>query len=152
MSPRKHPRPVALAVVRDGERVFVCECRDPVTGQRFYRPPGGRIRFGERGAEAAAREMGEETGARLTEVRYLGTLESIFEYGGKPGHEIALIYEAAFADPACYGAAWLPRLDRPGESRRVVWRALDSFGEGGPPLYPAGLLALLREAAAGRPT
>ena len=152
MSPHKRPRPVALVVVRDGARIFVCECRDPATGQWFYRPPGGQIKFGEHGAEAAVREMGEETGAQLTGVRYLGMLESIFEYGGKPGHEIALIYEATFADPACYGVAWLPRLDRPGENRRVVWRALDSFEGGGPPLYPEGLLVLLQEGLAGRPT
>lgn len=143
MPPR--PRAVALAAISYGDRLLVSEVRDPATGALFYRPPGGRIRFGERAAETVVRELAEEAGVVVRPLRMLGVLESVFEYGGQPAHEIVLIVEAEPVDPALTARESLPRLDRP--DRRLVWRALADFDAPGAPLLaPAGLLDLLRAA------
>ena len=76
-------RPLALAVFRDGSRILV---EDNAAWDRrdwFYRPPGGGVEFGERAADALRREMREEFNAEVTDVRLLGTLESIFDYHGQ---------------------------------------------------------------------
>jgi len=46
--------------------------------------------------------MWEEVGAKIKNLTYIGMIENIFEYDGKPGHEIVLVYEADFADSLLY--------------------------------------------------
>jgi hypothetical protein len=40
-------RPIAIAIIRRGERIFVAEGTDDVTEETFYRPLGGLVEFGE---------------------------------------------------------------------------------------------------------
>ena len=75
---------------------------DVVKKQRFYRPLGGGIEFGERAEDAARRELQEELGAELTDLRLLGTFENLFTYQGRPGHELIWLYEARFTDASLY--------------------------------------------------
>jgi ADP-ribose pyrophosphatase YjhB (NUDIX family) len=62
--PREYPeRPilaVAAVVLRGGEVLLIRRAREP--GRGLYSLPGGAVRAGERLAEAAAREVLEETG------------------------------------------------------------------------------------------
>ncbi|GII03762.1 NUDIX hydrolase [Planobispora takensis] len=56
-------RPAARVVCVDGRgRVLLMRWYDPVGGQEFWEPPGGGIDPGETPAEAARRELAEETG------------------------------------------------------------------------------------------
>lgn len=135
-------RPIALAVIRDGGRILVFQGHDPRKGETFYRPLGGGIDFGERGADALRRELREELGVELAEVRYLGTLENIFEYDGRPGHEIVLVFEARFIDAKLYQRPWLDGQES-GGAFRAIWKDLDDFAVRGGRLYPTGLLALI---------
>ena len=111
-------------------------------GETFYRPLGGGIEFGERGAEVLAREMREEVGAEIEHVRYLGTLENVFTYRGEPGHEICLLYEADFVDCTMADLAFVEGTDGD-EPLLALWKPLSDFGPGKPPLYPSGLLAVI---------
>jgi len=61
-------RPIAVAVFRDDNRIFVAQYRDPRSGVTFYRPIGGAIDFGERGSECVAREMREELGTEIKDL------------------------------------------------------------------------------------
>jgi len=135
-------RPIAICVCRDGDRILVAEGRDSKKDQTFYRPLGGTIEFGERGEETVRRELMEEIGATLTEVRYLGMLENIFVYEGRRGHEIVLVYDGKLADRSLYQKE-LIQGDELGQEFKAVWKRLDDFGDGKPPLYPEGLLVLL---------
>ena len=74
--PPARVRPLAIVVVRhpDG-RVLVAPGFDHVKGQRFYRPLGGEVEFGERAEEAARREIQEEIGAEVEDLRLLATFE-----------------------------------------------------------------------------
>ncbi len=136
-------RPLALAIIRQGDRILVSEGYDPIKQQAFYRPLGGKIEFGERGAEAAIRELREELNAELTNVRYLGMLENIFTFVGQAGHEIVLLYEARFADPMLYAQESIEGVEPDdGSPIRGDWKSLSAFGPDAP-LYPDGLLALI---------
>ncbi len=139
---KRRIRAIALAIIRDRGRLFVFEAYDAVKGETFYRPLGGGIEFGERGADALAREMREEIGAEIRDVRYLGMLENVFTYRGEPGHEICLLYEARFADPAMCERTRIEGMDG-SEPLLALWKPLSEFGPGRAPLYPEGLLGLM---------
>lgn len=143
---KKHRiRPLALCVFRRRDLIFVSQGYDSRINQTFYRPIGGRIEFGERGADAVAREVREEIGAEIADLKYLGTLESIFTYEGAPLHEIVLIYDGRFRDPAMNQDDIKARgIDDGDILYEATWKPLDYFREpDAPPLYPAGLLDLL---------
>ena len=109
-----------------------------------YRPLGGTIEFGERGHDTVVREIREEIGAELVDVRYLGTLENLFVYLGRPGHEIALIYMAHLRDGSLQDRDLITARDDAGGTFRCLWKPLDEF-RGGVPLYPDGLLEMLTD-------
>jgi 8-oxo-dGTP pyrophosphatase MutT (NUDIX family) len=123
--------------------ILVAEYFDPSKQQVFYRPLGGAIEFGERGADALAREMREELGAQVQDLRYLTTFENIFVYNGRRGHEIVLVYEGEFADPTYYKQSRLPGKEDDDTPLAVVWKPLTFFQKGSAPLYPDGLLEFL---------
>ena len=154
MSKRKKKariRPLALCVFRRDDKIFVSQGYDTRADQTFYRPIGGKIEFGERGADAVMREAREELDADVVDLLYLGTLENIFTYEGEPGHEIVLIYDGRFADPDMNrDDLTLQGADDGDVLYEAGWKRLDSFrGPDSPPLYPAGLLAFLDSAKPG---
>jgi hypothetical protein len=118
--------------------------------ETFYRPLGGRIEFGEHGHVTVVREVQEEIGAAVANLRYLGTLENIFVYNGEPGHEIVRIYDGEFVDRSLYEREVVHGHEDDPDYQgpiRVVWKSLDFFREGNGPLYPDGLLELLADSA-----
>lgn len=136
-------RPIALCVFRDGDRILVLEGYDPLKQQTFYRPLGGGIEFGESSEEAVRREIKEELDAEIAGLRLLGTLENIFVFNGKPGHEIVQVYDGRLNDPGMYEQAEMSAIEANGETIKVVWKGLDEFNPQ-TPLYPDGLLELLK--------
>lgn len=134
-------RPVVLGIVRRGDELLVLEGHDAVKGQTFYRPLGGGIEFGEPSEQALHREFREELGVELTGVERLGVVENVFEFEGRPGHEIDILYRADIADPAFYERADPgPILD---EGTPVRWLPLRDVVAGDAVLYPTGLLDLI---------
>lgn len=145
-------RPLALCVFRRADKIFVARGYDSVKDETFYRPIGGRIEFGERGDETVQREVREEIDAEAADLVYLGTLESIFRYEGKARHEIVMIYDGRFTDPARNQDDYRVHGSDDGDILyQGSWKPLDFFRcEGAPPLYPSGLLALLDRARTSR--
>ena len=146
---KRRIRPLALCVFRHEDRLFLSRGYDSHKDEAFYRPIGGRIEFGELSSKTVAREVMEEIGAQVANLVYLGTLESVFSYEGAPHHEIVLIYDGRFCDSAMYeDDLTITGRDDGKVLYTAGWRRLEAFrGEGAPPLYPAGLLALLDAAA-----
>jgi 8-oxo-dGTP pyrophosphatase MutT (NUDIX family) len=136
-------RPLAICLFRHEGRVLVNEAHDPVKDLRFCRPLGGGIEFGETGVEALRREIVEELGEEIGEIRFLGALENIFTYLGEPGHEIVLVYDATFLDTSLYQRPFLVGTESDGQPFQAVWRTLDSF-HADLPLFPQGLEEMLR--------
>ena len=143
---KKRIRPLALCVFRREDKIFVARGYDAHKDETFYRPIGGRIEFAERGGAAVIREVKEELDAEVVDVTFLGALENIFIYDGRPGHEIVLIYDGRFADPALNA----DDIRLCGKSGAEIlydgcWRSISFFsGHEAPPLYPEGLLDLLK--------
>ena len=133
-------RPIAICVCRDGERILVAEYNE--NGRLYYRPLGGAIEFGERGEEAVRREIREEVASDLTDVRYLGLLENIYSLEGQRAHQIVLVYDGRLSDVSLYEKEVIQG-DELGDPFKAVWKRLDEFGPGKPPVYPDGLLTLL---------
>jgi ADP-ribose pyrophosphatase YjhB (NUDIX family) len=136
-------RPMALVLFRrpDGA-LLVAPGYDPVKQQLFYRPLGGEIDFGEKAADAARREIREELGAKIEDVRLLGVFENIFTFVGKQGHELVWLFEARFADPSFYDRD-VVTADEHGAAFEVHWVPAQRFVSGEAPLYPDGLTEML---------
>ena len=135
----------AMAVIRrprDGA-LLVSEHAEPTL---FHRPLGGHVEFGEYAIDTVHRELQEEIGQGLADVRLLGVLENIFPWGGGTAHEIVFLYAGAFTDAAAYEIDEQRIRDEEGGRTRVIWRAPGAVT---PPLYPAGAPGLI--AAAQRP-
>jgi 8-oxo-dGTP pyrophosphatase MutT (NUDIX family) len=140
----KRIRPLALGIFRHAGRLLVFEGYDAIKDQTFYRPLGGGIEFGETGAHALAREIREEIGAEVTNVRYLGLCENIFTYAGKIGHEIVLLYEAELAERSLYERDIIEAVEANGSTFMALWKPLADFADGRVLLYPDGLFDLIR--------
>lgn len=138
----ERPRAVALAVMRRGDEILVFEAPDPVKNVTGYRPPGGSIEFGETGAETVVREIREELGLDIVPTNYLGTVENVFEWLGRPGHELVRLYEARFAEASAYAREHFDCIEAAGAQFTCIWKDLADFER--EPLYPNGLLDLLR--------
>ncbi len=137
-------RPQAICLFRKGNSILVAEGHDPVKGETFYRPLGGAIEFGETSQEAIVREVREEIHAELKNLHYLGVVENIFTYKGEKGHEVVLVYGGEFVDKSFYTINPIDGAEDDGTPFKAVWKPLNNFQKGHTPLYPDGLLELIR--------
>jgi len=136
-------RPVALGVFRNDDRILVFEGFEKLRSETFYRPLGGGIEFGENAEDAVRRELKEEINAEVGELRYLGILENICTFNGKPYHEIVMIFDGALINSGLYEQAVIVGEEANGDVIRAMWKRLDEFESGECILYPPGLLELL---------
>ncbi|KAL4574580.1 hypothetical protein LXL04_021414 [Taraxacum kok-saghyz] len=85
-------------------------------GDNTFALPGGRLEFGESFEECAAREVKEETGLDIKDIKYLTITNNVFTEGEKPLHIVAVYMRASLSDPdqipenvepdKCYGWDW----------------------------------------------
>ena len=137
-------RAIAICVFRNCNRILVGDGYDPTKGQLFYRPPGGRIEFGERSVVALRREMKEELGVEIGAPKLLGVLEDLFTVDGQLGHEIVFVYDAKFEDPALYESDRLAGTESDGTSFNATWLDIEAMDSETPPVYPDGLIEMLK--------
>jgi len=139
-----HIRPIAICVFLKNHKILVAEGYDPVKHEHFYRPLGGGIEFGEYSQQTIHRELLEEIGAEVCELKYLGTLENIYVFNGTPGHEIVMVYDGTLKDSGLYEQTIIVGKEVDiDDSFQACWKLIDEFGDGKLILYPTGLLKLL---------
>jgi ADP-ribose pyrophosphatase YjhB (NUDIX family) len=136
-------RPIAICVFqRQDSAILVAPGYDTIKQQRFYRPLGGEIEFGERAEEAVRREILEELGSEITDVRLLAIEENLFVYQGQQGHELVWVFTAQLKDQSLYER----QVVQCSEGEIIFdaeWVPVSVFEGGKAPLYPEGLLELL---------
>ncbi|MFH2038825.1 MAG: NUDIX hydrolase [Chloroflexota bacterium] len=138
-------RAKVICIFRDGTRILVGDAFDPAKNELFYCPPGGGIKFGESSEEALRREIREELETEIENPWLLGVLENIFTYDGKRGHEIVFVYDAQFVKRSLYNVDQFTGCESNGEFFNASWLDIDSIGPQTPPVYPDGLLDLLKK-------
>ncbi|PTQ74566.1 NUDIX hydrolase [Celeribacter persicus] len=86
----EQPKLAVLAVCqRDGKFLMVERGKDPARGTWGF--PGGHVEFGETLAEAAARELEEETGVIAEAGAVIDHVELIFREGDRVAHHFLLV-------------------------------------------------------------
>ncbi len=144
MSKKPKIRVITLGLIQDKNRLFISEGYDSVKNQSFYRPLGGGLDFGETSLEALKREFQEEVKGELTNIHYLGCVENIFIYNGKPGHEIIQLYRCDFSDSKFYELDSIPFFEGKREGK-ALWVEIDRLTSGELVLVPPKLLDFIQE-------
>ena len=132
---RRDPRPRAVAVVVDGGRVLVMKRHK--RGRHYAVLPGGGIEAGETAAEAALRELHEETTLRAEIDRLLWT----GRHNDRPAWYFLMRAVRGRAELSGPEAA----RNTPDNSFELVWTTADRFADLDlqPPAIRAPLAALL---------
>ncbi|MBU1225742.1 MAG: NUDIX domain-containing protein [Actinobacteria bacterium] len=89
-----HPRPaVGVVVIDSGRLLLIQRSKNPFRG--CWAVPGGKVRWGETLATAAAREAEEETGLAVSVGRVLWVGETMSPPGEAPtSHNVLIDFEA----------------------------------------------------------
>jgi 8-oxo-dGTP pyrophosphatase MutT (NUDIX family) len=136
--------PKAFLVIRRGNEILVQEGYDRVAKKAFFRPPGGKVEFGEYSQQTAVRELKEELGVDVTVTTPIGMLENIFTLDGESHHEILFIFEGVFNEEALYQKSVLEALE--GQRKfEMIWVNLQDFFSQKLRLVPPELNELLQE-------
>jgi len=137
-------RTIALAVCHDGRgRILVERGYDRVRGEPFLRAIGGGVEFGERAADALAREWREELGLSLESPRLLGVIENLFTHDGRAGHEVAFVFAARVAEAWAYERDEITTTEPNGLRHDALWVPLEELRNSPLRFAPAGLLDLV---------
>ncbi|PSN10075.1 NUDIX hydrolase [filamentous cyanobacterium CCT1] len=142
MGKKARIRSISICLLRRGEEILVHESYDSVKERGFARPLGGGIDFGETSAEAAIREIKEELGLDITEVKLLGVVENIFIYEGEPGHEMVFVYDGRFVDESLYERESLDGVEGKRQFK-AVWRSPEALRHGPYYLVPEEIWTFL---------
>jgi ADP-ribose pyrophosphatase YjhB (NUDIX family) len=139
-------RPKAICIIKKGSKLLLEYSTWPTENDIFYIPLGGQIKYGEYGEDTIQREIKEEIGAEVHNIRYLGTIENIFEASDDIGHEIVLVYKAEFVDPSFYKKTVIQGIETeidPPLPIVAYWKTLDEIEQENIPLHPDRLREFL---------
>ena len=137
-------RPIAICLFRNENRILVSEGFDTIKQDYYYRPLGGGIEYGESSREAVLREIKEELGVEVENLRLIGVLENIFIYEGQQGHEIVFVFDAEFTDKSFYEFDEIDGYEQEANIRfKTKWYSLDEIEKSSGRLVPEDLAKLL---------
>lgn len=137
-------RPIAICLFRNGNRILVSEAFDSSKQDYYCRPVGGAIEFGENSRDAMLREIREEIDVEVKNLKFVGVLESIFQYEGNQGHEIVFVYDAEFANDNLYRQSEIDGYESEIDAKFTAkWYSLEEISANNLRLVPEGLAELL---------
>ncbi|WP_254509126.1 NUDIX hydrolase [Anatilimnocola floriformis] len=139
----KFIRAKVVCILRNADRLLLIRATDPHDGRSFLIPPGGGVEFGETLEHAVRREIFEEVGIELSQVTRLAMSENIFQFAGRPEHELVFVYEAQCHDAVVCAQDEMVIRESNGETLPARWYTLTEVIGSGLPLFPDGLAELL---------
>jgi len=141
--PRQEIRPVAIGLLRDGDRLLVAEVPNDDGSVKGWRPLGGGIEFGETAEAALRREFREELGAEIEVTGPPTIFENLYDHAGHVGHEIIFAFPIRLVDEAVAAERRFQIRD----NDAVVWVEWIEAGrfQAGEVLLPVALGAVLGE-------
>ncbi|WP_232824201.1 DNA mismatch repair protein MutT [Paraliobacillus zengyii] len=101
------------------------------------------MEYGETSSNELKREVLEEIGANITDVKFSGAIENIFTYNGDLGYEIVFVYDAEFVDKSFYEKPSFFGCEDNGVPFKVYWKPISDFKNEKILLVPEELLNLL---------
>jgi len=141
-------RVLALCLFSRDGKVLGAKGVDTSKDEVFFRPFGGGVEFGESAELALRREIREELGKEIVDIKLMGVVENLYTFEKKQGHEIVFVFDAGFEDEQVYAAGVVHGIE---ERKKSVleghWVPIDDVVAGKIKLYPAligPLLAQLR--------
>ena len=102
--------------------------RKGTPGNGTWALPGGHLEMGEAFEECAVREISEETGLEIQNIKFVIAQNNIFEDGG-PRHFVTLLFAADWKSGE-------PRIMEPGKCEKWDWFSWGDFPE--PLFIPTG--------------
>jgi len=141
--PEQRVRVVAIGIARRRDEVLVMWVEDDSGTVKGARPPGGAVEFGERAADALAREFHEEFGTGIEVAGAPVVLENLFSHEGAAGHEVVFVFPIRLESPALYDQDAMTVVEDHGPQVRCAWHPVAAFLEGEIALYPDGLDTVL---------
>ncbi len=131
-------RPISLCIIKHDGKLLVSKGYDSEKDEVFYRLLGGGIEFGETSEQALKREFKEELDTDLENIKYVTTLENIFKWNGKPGHEIIWVFESDLTKKDLYQKDNIKILDN--KNGFASWQKISDFKKGKLILYSEGVV------------
>jgi inorganic pyrophosphatase len=131
-SPKEGIQLQVLSLLRQNESILVSEDYDLISGEIFYRFPGGEVSFGEESGTALRRIMYQEFRDEITDAEYRCTIENFYVEYGIRYHQIIMVYEVKLPlyfyrnDPALY-------------EKRYQWISTQQFVTGVKKIVPEGI-------------
>jgi len=95
-------RPKAMCIFERDGFMLASLGYDRVKDEHFYRLFGGSIEYGETSTQAIKREIKEELGCKVLNLKYVGIIENIFTFNGRLGHQIAFLYQGDLSNKRLY--------------------------------------------------
>ena len=125
----------AMLLIEHEGKLLLNTGYDKVKNISFYRIIGGSINFGEKSEEALKREIKEELGCEIKNLRFLTVIENIFKYEGKDRHEISFVYKGDLLDRKIYEQKEIHYIKN-GEKFDAEWVPISDILKGEIKLYP----------------
>ncbi len=109
---------VGVGVIVAQEENVLLQKRIGSHGEGTWSCPGGHLDFGETIEECAMRETREEVGIEITDIRFVGITNDVFQKEGK--HYITVWVQGEYKNGA-------PTIHAPEEVAEVGWFSWDSL-------------------------
>jgi 8-oxo-dGTP pyrophosphatase MutT (NUDIX family) len=125
----------AMCFFRRNGKILVSKGFDTVKSEHFYRPLGGHIDFFETAEEGIRREIQEELGSKIKNLKLVEVIENLFTYQGKEEHEIVFLYSGDLATEELYRTNPIRIVEHDHEFE-ASWVLVKDILSGKIPLYP----------------
>lgn len=125
----------AMLLISDGNKLLVSKGWDEERNQSFYRLLGGHVEFAETAEAAVRREIMEEIGTEIEDLRFIAVVENIFTYRGARGHEIDYLFSGKLTRGELYEQDQIPVYED-GVALLAEWVSAEDLTKDRTPLYP----------------